>query len=129
MDFDLGPRVEELRDRVRGFMGEHVYPVEAEVIQALDDEVAPGVPYPQILIEIRAKAREEGLWNLFMNDERYGPGLANWEYGVLCEEMGRSPMVAPMSFNCAAPDTGNMEVLAQHAPERRDPELVLNDRA
>jgi acyl-CoA dehydrogenase len=124
MDFDLGPRVEELRDRVRGFMDEHVYPVEAEAIQALDDEVAPGVPYPQILIEIRAKAREEGLWNLFMNDERYGPGLANWEYGVLCEEMGRSPMVAPMSFNCAAPDTGNMEVLAQHATEEQKKEWL-----
>ena len=117
MDFGLGRRVEELRDHLRGFMDEHVYPVEAEAIQAIDDEVAPGIPYPQILIEIRAKAREAGLWNLFMPDGRYGAGLANWEYGVLCEEMGRSPLVAPMAFNCAAPDTGNIEVLAQYATQ------------
>ena len=117
MDFGLGRRVEELRDHLRGFMDEHVYPVEAEAIQAIDDEVAPGIPYPQILIETRAKAREAGLWNLFMPDERYGAGLANWEYGVLCEEMGRSPLVAPMVFNCAAPDTGNIEVLAQYATQ------------
>ena len=68
-------------------------------------------------MEIRAKAREEGLWNLFMPDERYGAGLTNWEYGVLCEEMGRSPAIAPMAFNCSAPDTGNMEILAEHGTE------------
>ena len=49
-----------------------------------------------------------------MPDERFGPGLKNWEYGLLCEEMGRSPMAAPMAFNCSAPDTGNMEILAEH---------------
>ena len=119
MDFAFGPRIEELRDRVRAFMDEHVYPVEAQAIQAIDDEVEPGVPYPRVLVEARAKAREEGLWNLFMPDERYGAGLENWEYGVLCEEMGRSPLVAPMAFNCAAPDTGNIEVLAQHATEEQ----------
>jgi acyl-CoA dehydrogenase len=90
-------------------------------LRALDDEVGPGVPYPEILVENRAKAHEEGLWNLFMPDERYGAGLTNWEYGVLCEEMGRSPAVAPMAFNCSAPDTGNMEILAEHGTdEQRD---------
>src|SRR5581483_4257724 len=83
-------------------MDEHVYPVEAEALRALAAEVGPGVPYPRILAEIRERARAEGLWNLFMPDERYGPGLSNWEYGVLCEEMGRSPAIAPMAFNCAA---------------------------
>ena len=53
-----------------------------------------------------------------MPDERFGPGLANWEYGLLCEEMGRSPIAAPMAFNCAAPDTGNMEILAEHGIDR-----------
>jgi acyl-CoA dehydrogenase len=121
MDFELSPRVEELRDRVREFMREHVYPVELEALRALDEEVAPGTPYPEVLIEIRARAREQGLWNLFMPDERYGAGLTNAEYGVLCEEMGRSPAIAPMAFNCSAPDTGNMEILAEHGTdEQRD---------
>ena len=103
MDFELTPQVEELRERVRAFMDEHVYPDELEAMRALDAEVAPGTPFPEILVEMRAKARAEGLWNLFLPDERYGPGLANWQYGVLCEEMGRSPAVAPMVFNCQPP--------------------------
>jgi acyl-CoA dehydrogenase len=119
VDFDLSPRVSDLRDRVRAFMEEHVLPVELEALRALDDEVRPGTPYPQIIVDIRAKAREAGLWNLFMPDERYGPGLTNWEYGLLCEEMGRSPMAAPMAFNCSAPDTGNMEILAEHGTEEQ----------
>jgi acyl-CoA dehydrogenase len=117
MDFALSPRVEELRDHIRAFLDEHVYPVELEGMRALDREVGPGKPYPGILIEIRRRARSEGLWNLFMPDERYGAGLENWEYAVLCEEMGRSPALAPMAFNCAAPDTGNMEILAEHGSE------------
>jgi acyl-CoA dehydrogenase len=117
MDFALSPRVEELRDRIRAFLDEHVYPVELEGMRALDREVGPGKPYPGILIEIRRRARSEGLWNLFMPDERYGAGLQNWEYAVLCEEMGRSPALAPMAFNCAAPDTGNMEILAEHGSD------------
>ncbi len=114
MDFSAGPRVEELLERVRSFMDEHVYPVEAEAMAALDDEVRPGVAYPEIIVGIRERARAEGLWNLFMPGDEHGAGLTNWEYGLLCEEMGRSPVVAPMAFNCAAPDTGNMEILAEH---------------
>jgi acyl-CoA dehydrogenase len=105
-------------------MAEHVYPAELEAMRALDDEVATGTPYPEILVEIRARAREEGLWNLFMPDERYGAGLSNWEYGLLCEEMGRSPAVAPMAFNCSAPDTGNMEILAEHGTEQQRSEWL-----
>ena len=119
MDFDLSPRVSDLRDRVRAFMAEHVLPVELEALRALDDEVRPGTPYPQIIVDIRAKAREAGLWNLFMPDERYGAGLTNWEYGIICEETGRSPAIAPMAFNCSAPDTGNMEILAEHGTEEQ----------
>jgi acyl-CoA dehydrogenase len=119
VEFELSPRVEELRDRIRAFMEEHVSPVELEVLKALDEEVAPGVPYPAILVEIRERAKDEGLWNLFMPDEEHGAGLSNWEYGVLCEEMGRSPAVAPMAFNCSAPDTGNMEILAEHGTDEQ----------
>src|SRR5436190_4797840 len=100
-------------------MEEHVFPVELEAMRGLDDEVGPGTAYPEVLVEIRARAREEGLWNLFMPDQRYGAGLGNWEYGVLCEEMGRSPAVAPMAFNCGAPDTGNMEILAEHGTDEQ----------
>jgi acyl-CoA dehydrogenase len=119
MDFNPSPQVESLRERILAFMDEDVYPNEREAMEALDEEVAPGVPYPQIMIEIRERAKAEGLWNLFLPDERHGPGLTNWEYGLLCEEMGRSPVVASMAFNCAAPDTGNMEILAEHGTDEQ----------
>jgi acyl-CoA dehydrogenase len=119
MDFTPSPQVATLRERILDFMDAEVYPVEREIMDGLDAEVGPGVPYPQILVEIREKARGEGLWNLFMPDERFGPGLTNWEYGLLCEEMGRSPMAAAMAFNCSAPDTGNMEILAEHGTDQQ----------
>ncbi len=124
MDFKPTPEVEELRDRVRAFMEEHVYPVEAEAIQAIDDEIRPGIAYPEILVEIRERAKAVGLWNLFLPAEEYGAGLGNWEYGMLCEEMGRSPVVAPMAFNCAAPDTGNMEILVDHGSDEQKREWL-----
>jgi acyl-CoA dehydrogenase len=114
MDFNPSPEVASLRERVLDFMDAEIYPVERELMEALDEEVGDGVPYPANLVAIREKAKAEGLWNLFMPDQRFGPGLKNWEYGLLCEEMGRSPMAAPMAFNCSAPDTGNMEILAEH---------------
>ncbi|MGH2922819.1 MAG: acyl-CoA dehydrogenase family protein [Solirubrobacterales bacterium] len=114
MDFRPSPAVESLTERIEAFMDEHIYPVEGEIHATIDAEVKPGVPYPEILVEIRHNAREEGLWNLFLPDPEHGAGLGNWEYGMLCEVMGRSPVAAPMAFNCAAPDTGNMEILAEH---------------
>jgi acyl-CoA dehydrogenase len=121
MDFEPTAEVAALRERVLDFMDAEVFPAERELTDALDAEVGPGVPYPANLTAVRTKAREAGLWNLFMPDERFGPGLKNWEYGLLCEEMGRSPMVAPMAFNCSAPDTGNMEILAEHgSPEQQE---------
>src|SRR3954466_12246755 len=119
MVFSPSPRVEELSARIGAFLDEHLYPVELEALKALDEEVGPGVSYPRILVEIRERAKAEGLWNLFLPGEE-GAGLTNWEYGMLCEAMGRS-LVAPMVFNCSAPDTGNMEILLEHGtPEQKE---------
>ncbi|MGI8584951.1 MAG: acyl-CoA dehydrogenase family protein [Thermoleophilaceae bacterium] len=118
MDFAPSPEIEALRERVQVFIAEHVDPVEDEALAALDDEVAPGVPYPRVLVELRERAKGEGLWNLFLPDAEHGPGLSNLDYGLLCEDMGRN-LVAPLVFNCSAPDTGNMEILAEHATEEQ----------
>jgi acyl-CoA dehydrogenase len=120
MDFAPSQRVEELSGRIAAFLDEHLYPVELEALKALDEEVGPGVPYPRILVELRERAKADGLWNLFLPGEEYGGGLTNWEYGMLCEEMGRS-IVSPMVFNCSAPDTGNAEIILEHGtPEQKD---------
>jgi acyl-CoA dehydrogenase len=120
MDFAPSKRVSELRERVRSFIADHVLPFEQDLMRALDEEVRPGVAYPSAMVELRERARADGLWNLFLPDDEHGPGLANWEYGLLCEEMGRSP-VASMAFNCAAPDTGNMEILTEYGtPEQKE---------
>jgi acyl-CoA dehydrogenase len=121
MDFEPTDRCKALLERLREFMDAHVYPVEREVERALDDEVDEHTAYPAILVDLRSRAKAEGLWNLFLPNGEFGPGLTNGEYGVLCEEMGRATLVAPYVFNCQPPDTGNMEILAEHAtPEQRE---------
>ena len=121
MNFEPTDRAKILLERVQAFMREHVYPNEREVEEALDREVDERTPYPAILLELRARAKAEGLWNLFLPHDDDGPGLTNGEYGVLCEEMGRSTLVAPYVFNCHPPDTGNIEILVEHAtPEQRE---------
>ncbi len=118
MDFAPSPQVDALRERIASFIAEHVDPVEREALEALDEEVGREVPYPRVLVELRERAKGEGLWNLFLPDDAHGAGLTNWEYGMLCEVMGRN-LVAPMVFNCSAPDTGNMEILAEHGTEEQ----------
>jgi len=111
MDFALTPKVEDLRKRLVAFMNEYVYPAEKvadEQVHASGDEHIE----PPIVKELKQRAKAQGLWNLFLPDEVYGAGLKNWEYGLLCEIMGRS-FIAPRIFNCNAPDTGNMEILAE----------------
>ena len=111
MDFDHSPRVRELLARLTGFMDAHVYPNEA----LYDRQVAAGDRWvaPPLLDELKAKAREAGLWNLFLPESELGAGLTNVEYAPLCEVMGRVHW-APELFNCSAPDTGNMEVLVRY---------------
>jgi acyl-CoA dehydrogenase len=120
MDFTPTPQVESLLERIREFNEEHVYPVEMEMLRALDEEVTveSGRAYPEGLVELRERAKADGLWNLFMPDERYGAGLTNWEYGMLCEEMGRS-LISPLVYNCSAPDTGTMEIIAEHGTDEQ----------
>src|SRR5271155_6107824 len=109
MSFELNQKTQILQSRLQEFMEEHIYPNE----KGFDDEVERDRWKPtKIVEELKVKARAEGLWNLFLPDDERGAGLTNLEYAPLCEIMGRSHM-APEVFNCSAPDTGNMEVLAR----------------
>jgi acyl-CoA dehydrogenase len=104
-------KVVALKRRVESFMDRHVYPNEARFYKEAE-ELGPWKVYP-VVEELKPKARSEGLWNLFLPESDHGAGLTNLEYAPLCEIMGRSHL-APELFNCSAPDTGNMEVLARY---------------
>jgi acyl-CoA dehydrogenase len=115
----MTPRTEELAARVGAFMDEHVYPAEEVYHRQLVDSGDPHSD-PPIMEELKARAREAGLWNLFHPYEQWGPGLKNVEYAPLAEIMGRSH-IASEAFNCSAPDTGNMEVLSLFGtPEQQE---------
>jgi len=122
MDFTYDARTEELRAELLDFMDSHVYPAEpvfAEQMAALEDHWAwTTVP---VLQELRAEARRRGLWNLFLPAEHgdLGAGLTNLQYAPLAEITGRSGHLAPAALNCAAPDTGNMEVLSMFGTEEQ----------
>lgn len=118
MDFAFDARTEELRARLLAFMDERVYPAEAI---AEEQRAALASPWdvPPVVEELKAEARRRGLWNLFLPDEEHGAGLTNLQYAPLAEITGRSPQLAPTALNCAAPDTGNMEVLAQFGTEEQ----------
>jgi acyl-CoA dehydrogenase len=110
MDFSFSSKVKDLQRRLQVFMDEHIYPNE----QRYYDEVERNRWSPPAVIEeLKPKARAAGLWNLFLPDPELGAGLTNLEYAPLAEMMGRS-FIAPEVFNCSAPDTGNMEVLARY---------------
>src|SRR3989440_8399380 len=113
MHFELSEKTKDLQQRLTAFMEEHIYPNE----QRFNDEIQRERWSPtRIIEELKLKARDAGLWNLFLPHDERGAGLTNLEYAPLCEIMGRSTM-APEVFNCAAPDTGNMEVLARYGSE------------
>ncbi len=110
MNFEFNDRVKNLQHRLLAFLDEHIYPNERRFY----DEIEQHRWSPtRIIEELKPKARAAGLWNLFLPDSEHGAGLTNLEYAPLCEMMGRSAM-APEVFNCSAPDTGNMEVLARY---------------
>jgi acyl-CoA dehydrogenase len=115
MIFEQSNKVKELKGKLLAFMDEVVYPNEATYAKQLN-EGSTRWQVPPIMDEMKVKAREAGLWNLFLPESEHGAGLTNLEYAPLCEIMGRS-LIAPEVFNCSAPDTGNMEVLVRYATE------------
>jgi acyl-CoA dehydrogenase len=118
MDFEPSEKVRLLQSQIERFMNEYIYPAEPIAKEQIERS---GDPHhePKVLEELKGKAKGLGLWNLFLPDTEHGAGLTNLEYAPLCEIMGRSPL-APRVFNCAAPDTGNMEILAEFGtPEQK----------
>jgi acyl-CoA dehydrogenase len=117
VNFEFSDKVKSLQSRLQAFLDEHIYPNEPRY----HDEIEKNRWSPtRIVEELKTKARASGLWNLFLPGSEHGAGLANLEYAPLCEMMGRSVM-APEVFNCSAPDTGNMEVIARYGtPEQKE---------
>ncbi|MFJ4090814.1 acyl-CoA dehydrogenase family protein [Kitasatospora sp. NPDC089913] len=111
MDFSYDRRTLELRERLEEFMDRQVYPAEPVLAAQLADPARPRWEIPPVVADLRVEARKQGLWNLFLPGE-HGAGLTNLQYAPLAEITGRSPHLAPPALNCAAPDTGNMELLA-----------------
>jgi acyl-CoA dehydrogenase len=115
MDFGYDARTEEFRKRLQSFMDERVYPAEPVFAAQARANAQAGQPWqrPAVIAELKADARERGLWNLFLAHHPEGAGLTNLQYAPLAEITGHSPAIAPEAINCAAPDTGNMELLAE----------------
>jgi acyl-CoA dehydrogenase len=109
-------RAAKLQQQLAAFMAEHIYPNE----QTYQNELESGKRWqiPRVMEELKARAKAKGLWNLFLAGHQQGAGLTNLEYAPFCEMMGRSP-IAPEAFNCSAPDTGNMEVLARYGTDEQ----------
>ncbi|MEB2320319.1 MAG: acyl-CoA dehydrogenase family protein, partial [Pseudomonadota bacterium] len=119
MDFEYSPRVKKMQAQLLAFMDEHIYPNEKRYHEEVEANRRAGDAFvpTRLIEELKPKARAAGLWNLFLpKSERVPEGLSNLEYAPLCEIMGRVHW-APEVFNCAAPDTGNMETLERYATE------------
>ncbi len=123
MDFAYDARTEELRDQLLSFMDSHIYPAEKVFADQVAEATAAARAWqrPPVIDELKSEARSRGLWNLFLPRHPGGGGLTNLQYAPLAEITGHSPALAPEAMNCAAPDTGNMEVLAEFGtPEQQD---------
>jgi acyl-CoA dehydrogenase len=126
MDFEYSDRVKELHERLNAFKEQHIYPNENVYRDQVAENERNGNGYATVPIveELKPKAREAGLWNLFLPEAEYGPGLTNLEYSPLAEIMGRV-MWSSEVFNCSAPDTGNMEVLARYGNEEQKQQWLM----
>jgi acyl-CoA dehydrogenase len=127
VDFSHSERSLELQEKADAFMRECVYPAEQTFEYQARANRAAGVPFrtPEVLQELKLEARRRNLWNLFLPDERYGQGLTVVEYAPIAEIMGRSPAIAPEAMNCAAPDTGNMELIAQFGTDEQREQWLM----
>ena len=125
MDFSHSDKVRELQERIQAFMDAHIYPAEKDYHDELERNRRAGNPWQvtQVVENLKKRAKAEGLWNFFLPHSDRGAGLTNLEYAPLCEIMGRSH-IAPEVFNCSAPDTGNMEVLARYATPSQQQEWL-----
>jgi len=121
MNFENSQKVKDLQEKITDFMNAYVY--ESEDIYKKQVEDGGRWCIPQIMEDLKSKAKSEGLWNLFLPDSDLGAGLTNTEYAPLCEIMGRSPIGAEV-FNCSAPDTGNMEVLVRYGTDDQKKEWL-----
>ena len=119
MDFDYSHLTTEMQSKLQAFMDAYIYPR----IHDYDQEIADGNFPVSFMEDLKALARAEGLWNMFLPDSERGFGLSNLEYAPICELMGRS-FIAPEAFNCAAPDTGNMEVLERYGNDEHKDEWL-----
>jgi acyl-CoA dehydrogenase len=122
VDFAHSERSQQYQDQLTAFMDEHVYPAESLADQQRDEA---GPEAPPVLRELKTIARDRGLWNLFLPGDEWGAGLANVEYAPLAEIMGRSIELAPEATNCSAPDTGNMEVIADFGTEEQQQQWLV----
>jgi acyl-CoA dehydrogenase len=125
MDFSHSDKVRELQERVNAFMDAYIYPAEKDYHDELERNRRGGNPWQvtKVVEDLKKRAKSEGLWNFFLPHSDRGAGLTNLEYAPLCEIMGRSH-IAPEVFNCSAPDTGNMEVLARYATPSQQKEWL-----
>ena len=123
MDFAISPRAEDLRSQLQDFIDTAVEPATPVYVEQVRESGDPHF-HPPVMEELKTEARARGLWNLFMPNATFGAGLSNVDYAPLCELMGRNLLTAEAT-NCAAPDTGNMELLAEFGtPEQQDEWLV-----
>ena len=123
MDFAISPKSEDLRQQLLAFVAEHVEPATPVYFEQVRESGDPHF-HPPVMEELKAEARSRGLWNLFTPNAEFGAGLSNVDYAPLCEIMGQN-LLTGEATNCAAPDTGNMEILAEYgSTEQKDEWLV-----
>jgi len=116
MDFEYSPKTRDWIERIQTFMDEHIHPAQQAYAEEVDALAGRSWQIPEVLEKLKAKAKSQGLWNLFLPGSELGAGLSNLEYAPLAEIMGRVTFASEV-FNCSAPDTGNMEVLERYGSE------------